>query len=64
MDFIIDTVRKNLCLSGHKLMFFDKELERVQNIIKSLVLKNESNSMLIIGRRGVGKKHVRFYKFA
>ncbi|CAH8522168.1 unnamed protein product [Schistosoma turkestanicum] len=58
MDLISDVLRIKLRGNQHRLLYFDEELKYLQNIITSTVLKGESSSILIIGRRGVGKHHL------
>ncbi|OON22555.1 hypothetical protein X801_01545 [Opisthorchis viverrini] len=56
MDLIFHALRRRLYRSDHELLLFEDELFRLKQAIKTLVFDGESNSLLIIGRRGVGKK--------
>ncbi|VDP65847.1 unnamed protein product [Schistosoma curassoni] len=58
MDLICDVLRMKLRGHQHRLLYFDKELKYLQDLITSTVSKGESSSILIIGRRGVGKHHL------
>ncbi|CAH8592228.1 unnamed protein product [Schistosoma haematobium] len=58
MDLICDVLRTKLRGNQHRLLYFDKELKYLQDLITSTVSKGESSSILIIGRRGVGKHHL------
>ncbi|KAH8872160.1 Origin recognition complex subunit 4 [Schistosoma japonicum] len=58
MDLISDVLRRKLRGNEHHLLYFNEELNYLQNIITSSVLKGESSSILVIGRRGVGKHHL------
>ncbi|CAH8586330.1 unnamed protein product [Heterobilharzia americana] len=58
MDTISDILRRKLRGYEHRLLYFDEELKYLQNVITSTVEKGESSSILIIGRRGVGKHHL------
>ncbi|CAH8589214.1 unnamed protein product [Schistosoma rodhaini] len=58
MDLICDVLRIKLRGNQHRLLYFDKELKYLQDLITSTVSKGESSSILIIGRRGVGKHHI------
>ncbi|CAH8853045.1 unnamed protein product [Trichobilharzia szidati] len=58
MDIISDILRRKLRGSEHCPLYFEEALKYLQIIIKATVLKGESNSLLINGRRGVGKHHL------
>ncbi|VDQ09211.1 unnamed protein product [Trichobilharzia regenti] len=58
MDIISDILRRKLRGSEHCPLYFEEALKYIQIIIKATVLKGESNSLLINGRRGVGKHHL------
>lgn len=59
METIINFLRRRIITSDHETRFFDDEISRVVHIIHDTVVNGVSNSMLIIGRRGSGKSHVR-----
>ncbi|THD24586.1 Origin recognition complex subunit 4 [Fasciola hepatica] len=56
MDFVLKNLRRRLFRSRHATVLLEDELKRLKQTIQSLVIHGESNSLLIVGRRGVGKK--------
>lgn len=59
----ITKIRKNLktnILTNEKLQSFTREREEVHNLIKRTVDNGESNSVLLIGPRGIGKTAVKY----
>ncbi|CAH8539360.1 unnamed protein product [Dicrocoelium dendriticum] len=58
MDLLFQSLRIKLYQSDHDLLLFDEEISRLENILRSLVFAGESNSLLILGRRGSGKKRL------
>lgn len=60
MDCVFKTLRRRLFCSRHSVVLLEAERERLKQTIRSLVIHGENNSLLIIGRRGAGKRSVSF----
>lgn len=60
MESVFNLLRKRILSSAHETKYFEKEISRVINTIRDTAVNGVSNSLLIIGRRGSGKSHVRW----
>ncbi|KAF8567248.1 hypothetical protein P879_03402 [Paragonimus westermani] len=58
MERVFHALRIRFFRSDHELLFFEDELSRLTRTIKALVEEGESTSLLILGRRGAGKKRL------